>query len=697
MNMNVQNEQINDLHKGYALIKQVLDAFCPKGKSLKLIPKCIGAPACTDTESEIYINPQLICGLSDPLRRRRAIGLILHELGHCFYTKTDDPNHQRLIKVYEELRNALPLEEQMAVLNKLSQDINLFRNCLEDPRIEHLMTFHGSNVHQILEKTQSDFTNPTDMKKVDYENRTLLNLLGFYIFYKLNEKSYIGINYSKILTPLSKEIKQRGVNIRILHTHINNLFDRREHDCNVYNNTVDNVIFYFLAEIVDDYKKRAKSITDEAQSQESEEDQNDSDSQSSNEECENEKSSSSSKSKGEKGDESESGSNAQSSEDNADGQEDSDSKEQEQENDDKKSGSNSGSNTSKKSTSGKIRADNSPEKTENSNSSNISTLSQEIEKLEATTSSSLQEEFEKLCQRNKVQVIKRIFSTKKKGKNNLSEEIVKKAKFDYREPQERQEDRFHSKEEWEHIFETYAKTSNSLVAKVKRELLAYTRKAPVSFGKKGKKLANTKIAKVAQGIYTKNPFVAKGNSECLDTHISVMFDCSGSMHVIDRRISLEKSAALLASTLGRCESENLIASMFTYSDHNYQVKKPMQRVTAKTFADSYIAEWCGTSGWQCIVRAYQEMMQYNKTRKVLVVVTDGVWDSDPKTTDLYKILRDSNIELYGIMIGDSVFRNTPEWNASFRAEDPEQLDEIMQELFVQVLHQNKQQLKKLAS
>lgn len=709
----LNQDLIKDLHKGYDLIKQVLDAFCPKGKNIKLVPKAVtNAPACTDTENAVYINPQIICGLVDPAKRRRAIGLILHELGHCYYTRDDNNRlEDSLYEVKLEIGYHFKGEQLKAVSNRIEKEFKLLDNCLEDPRIEHLMTAHAANAQKILEATQSDFTDQTRIVEVNYEDKTLLFVIGMYCFYMLNSMSYKNIKYTKILKSLSEELKARGINIRNINAYVRRLFASLE-NCNSYFFIARRMLKELQCQIVLDYVKRAQSITEEAnaQAQKEQEKKNNSNSSSSSshEDGKNEKSSSttSSSSKEQENEQKEaSGSKAQSSSDDCENSqecksESSQEQEQKQENDNNKSGSSSNSssknNCSNKSSSDNNKAENSSDnKSEDSNSSNCSPVSQEIEKLEETTSDSLKEEFEKLCQANSIEVQKVQLKPKKKVYGNIPEEMVELAELDYREPSDRPNYKFHSKEEWESIFENYAKTSNSLVAKVKRELLAYTRKAPNSFGKKGKRLANTRIAKVAQGIYTKNPFVAKGNSECLDTHVSVMFDCSGSMDTTDKRLALEKSAALLASTLGRCESENLISSMFTYSYHNYQVKKPMQKVTANVFAERYIADWGGTDGWECIVRMYQEMMQYNKTRKVMIVVTDGVWrNNDSK---LWKILEESNIELYGIMIGDSEFQNCPEWTASFRAKVPEQLDEIMQELFVQILHQNKQQLKKFAS
>ena len=709
----LNQDLIKDLHKGYALMKQVLDAFCPNGKKIKLIPKSVtNAPACTDTENAVYINPQIICGLVDPAKRRRAIGLILHELGHCYYTR-DDKNRleDSLYEVNLEIGYHFKGEQLKAVSNKIEKEFKLLDNCLEDPRIEHLMTAHAANAQKILEATQSDFTDQTRIVEVNYEDKTLLFVIGMYCFYMLNSMSYKNIKYTKILKSLSEELKARGINIRNINAYVRRLFASLE-NCNSYFFIARRMLKELQCQIVLDYVKRAQSITEEAnaQAQNEQEEKNNSNSSSSSsqEDGKDEKSSSttSSSSKEQENEQKEaSGSKAQSSSDDCEnGQEcnseSSQEQEQKQENDNNKSGSSSNSssknNCSNKSSSDNNKAENSSDnKSEDSNSSNCSPVSQEIEKLEETTSDSLKEEFEKLCQTNEIEVIKVKLKPKPKVYGNIPEEMVQVAKIAYREPSDRPNDRFHSKEEWESIFDNYAKTSNSLVAKVKRELLAYTRKAPNSFGKKGKRLANTRIAKVAQGIYTKHPFVAKGNSECLDTHVSVMFDCSGSMDSTDKRQALEKSAALLASTLGKCESENLISSMFTYSDKNFQVKKPLQRVTASIFAERYITEWSGTYGWECIVRMYQEMMQYNKTRKVMIVVTDGIWNNND--SKLWEILKESNIELYGIMIGDSEFRNCPEWTASFRAEVPEQLEEIMQDLFVQILHQNKQQLKKFAS
>lgn len=758
MNIKSIEDAKEELRKGFALMRQVLSAFCPKDRELKLVAKqSDSAPASTDCEGMIYINPLIVAQVAEPAKRRQALGLILHELGHCFYTRfkrQDDtytmmvvsPWHEELNKRCADYAATHGFERSKAykvykaVKACLDGEIHHFSNAMEDPRIEHLMQNHAANAQKILGLTQQDFVpvGKAVPSKEALSERSILNLLSMYLMYKiqdsLNYKEIV--EYKGVIKRFSESLKEKGICIHpsTMKTFLSRLSSELEDDIEYHKRCI-----YFLKsfedEILNEYFEQFVELLNTPEEE-----------QASNEGEEGAESSENSSSD-EKSDESNGGSSNSNSSSNSDPSDKDD-----EENEDEKSKSQSGSsdddkqdgdkdksesksnssanegeqdkdgenkeeaNSSKSDDSSDEQSESSTEKksceasnacsTEQSsvsgngiNTEQIKSISDEIEAMESQCSQELKDEFEQLCSNKPVEIVKsEKHSVRKNNALQLPEDIKKKSSYWVGNPNEvNNRMKFHTKEEWEEIFAKYAKSSAGLVGKVKKELLAYTRRQSCSFGRNGKRLANTKIAKVAHGIYTKNPFVTKGKSECLDTHITVLFDVSGSMDYKAERTALEKTAALFAATLGRMESEHLVTSMYSYSNNCYQIKKPRQRVTAQLYADRYVTEWYGNNDWQTIANAYEEQMAYRKQRRIIICVTDGGWSSDAEAPKLWNLLEEAGTEMYGVMIGDCYWENCPDWTAAFRAEDPSQLEEILQNLFVKVLHQNKVANRRLAS
>ena len=206
-----------ELRKGFSLMRQVLSAFCPKDRELKLVAKQgDSAPASTDCVGRIYINPLIVAQVAEPAKRRQALGLILHELGHCFYTRfkpQDDtytmmvvsPWHEALNKMCADYAATHGFEKKeaykayKAVKACLDGEIHLFSNAMEDPRIEHLMQPHAANAQKILGLTQQDFVpvGKAVPSKEALSERSILNLLSMYFMYKIQESlNYKGlVNY----------------------------------------------------------------------------------------------------------------------------------------------------------------------------------------------------------------------------------------------------------------------------------------------------------------------------------------------------------------------------------------------------------------------------------------------------------------------------------------------------------------------
>lgn len=760
MNIKSIKDAKTELRKGFALMRQVLSAFCPKDRELKLVAKqSDSAPASTDCVGRIYINPLIVAQVAEPAKRRQALGLILHELGHCFYTRFKplydtytlmvmSPWHEELNRMCADYAASHGFEKKKAynayraVKACLDADIQHFLNAMEDPRVEHLMQSHAANAQKILGLTQQDFVpvgKAVPSKKALCE-RSKLNLLSMYLMYKIqNSLNYKGlVDYKKVIKRLADALLTKGIyNLpqpSIMKTFLRSLSSDLE-DGISYHKKCINFLGRFSEGILNEYFKQFVELLntpeEEQESNEGEEDTESSESSSSDE-----------KSDESNGDSSNSSSNSDSSDKDDEENEDEQSKSQsgssdndKQDGDNDKSESKSNSsvdegeqdkdvenkeeaNSSKSDDSSDEQSESSNEKknceasnscsTEQSsvsekgmsmNTEQIKSISDEIEAMESQCSQELKDEFEQLCSNKPVEIVKsEKHSVRKNNALQLPKDIKEKSSYWVGNPNEvNNRMKFHTKEEWEEIFAKYAKSSAGLVGKVKKELLAYTRRQSCSFGRNGKRLANTKIAKVAQGIYTKNPFVTKGKSECLDTHITVLFDVSGSMDYKAQRTALEKTAALFAATLGRMESEHLVTSMYSYSNHCYQIKKPRQRVTAQLYADRYVTEWRGNNDWQTIANAYEEQMAYRKQRRIIICVTDGGWSSDAEAPKLWSLLEEAGTEMYGVMIGNCYWENCPNWTAAFRAEEPSQLEDILQNLFVKVLHQNKVANRRLAS
>lgn len=757
MNNKSIEEAKTELRKGFSLMRQVLSAFCPKDRELKLVPKqSDSAPASTDCEGKIYINPLIVAQVAEPTKRRQALGLILHELGHCFYTRfkrQDDTYTMMVVSPWHEVLNKMcadyaathgfekkkAYKVYKAVKSCLDGEIHHFSNAMEDPRIEHLMQNHAANAQKILGLTQQDFV-PVGKAVPSKEalcERSILNLISMYLMYKiqdsLNYKEIV--EYKGVIKRFAEALKEKGICIHpsTMKTFLRGLSSEIEDDIEYHKRCIF-LLKSFEDEILNEYFEQFIELLNAPEEE-----------QESNEGEEGTESSENSSSE-EKSDESTGDSSNSNSSSNSDSSDKDD-----EENEDKKSKSQSGSSDDDKQDGGKDKSesksnssddegeqdkdgenkeeanssksdDSSDEQSESStekknreasacsteqlsvsgngmNTEQIKSISDEIEAMESQCSQELKDEFEQLCSNKPVEIVKsEKHSVRKNNALQLPEDIKEKSSYWVGNPNEvNNRMKFHTREEWEEIFAKYAKSSAGLVGKVKKELLAYTRRQSCSFGRNGKRLANTKIAKVAQGIYTKNPFVTKGKSECLDTHITVLFDVSGSMDNMEDHTALEKTAALFAATLGRMESEHLVTSMYSYSNNCYQIKKPRQRVTAQLYADRYVTEWCGNNDWQTIANAYEEQMAYRKQRRIIICVTDGGWSSDSEAPKLWNLLEEAGTEMYGVMIGNCYWENCPNWTAAFRAEDPSQLEDILQNLFVKVLHQNKVANRRLAS
>jgi len=279
MNIKSIEEAKSELHKGFSLMRQVLSAFCPKDRELKLVARqSDSAPASTDCEGKIYINPLIVAQVAEPAKRRQALGLILHELGHCFYTRfkrQDDtytlmvvsPWHELLNKVCADYAASHGFEKKKAynvyraVKACLDGEIHRFSNAMEDPRIEHLMQPHAANAQKILGLTQQDFVpvGKAVPSKEALSERSILNLLSMYFMYKIQESlNYKGlVEYKGVIKRFAEALKEKGICIHpsTMKTILNSVSSEIEDDIEYHKKCI-RFLKNFEDEILNEYFKQ---------------------------------------------------------------------------------------------------------------------------------------------------------------------------------------------------------------------------------------------------------------------------------------------------------------------------------------------------------------------------------------------------------------------------------------------------------
>lgn len=228
--------------------------------------------------------------------------------------------------------------------------------------------------------------------------------------------------------------------------------------------------------------------------------------------------------------------------------------------------------------------------------------------------------------------------------------------------------------------------------------MGYTRKNYNQSAEKGRRVAKSALAKIAQGLAVKQPFSAQGKSETMSTHIVLLCDVSGSMDCPSKEEALKKGLAMLAGSLGRIESTNLKFSVYTFSHKVFSIKSVNEKLTPKALSKVEIGG--STEGYEACIHAAKELHDSKMQRKICIVLTDGEFDwvrnfngLNPNREDLYGFM--DGIETYGVLVETNSCEL--QYNDAVFVNNANDMPNALQNLFVKILGGNKQINKRLAS
>ncbi len=246
---------------------------------------------------------------------------------------------------------------------------------------------------------------------------------------------------------------------------------------------------------------------------------------------------------------------------------------------------------------------------------------------------------------------------------------------------------FHSSKWWEEV-KSEANTAR-LGLKLRQELKGFDRRVATERSRHGAFLHRSAIAKVANGVLVRAPFAAKAEQQALSTEIVLLLDRSGSMVNGCREENLCKASVMLADALLRFEGAHMKLSAIEYGSNVRVIKKSGERFPFYTKLSRLQSDLGGsTNGALAVAKAADILAKSQCDRKVIVVLTDGVWDRC--YTD-YTFLGELGIESYGIMLGACGFHGTPKFTAAVQVEEPEELTEALCKLFVECLRDSRKE------
>lgn len=648
------------MRKGYTVLRNVLTSFTPEGKKINLVPASLGTAA-TDGNN-VFLPSKLIfqCGSSDPEARTRALGFIIHECCHLWFTDMDktqttlqgwlDDARSFLTNLVSSGNVLDPVQDKdfidaisdKAMLDKiikrLAVNIRHVHNFTEDRIIEKkfIALQKAANAKQVLKKLNNDFLLDGDFENfklmLERQNAMQLYATAFNVYMSY----YIGYitgsdkdQYEKLLkeevhdreqTTLTSVCLKFPFKIGYCQNLAENICDRLTADnadcfdgwdCSyVFNSGAwDNYSsLYFL---VDMWLRELQPKKQQP-----------------------------------KLDSSEQG-------DSSDGD-------------------------------GK------------SDSQTLKSLEELQEELEDEYSDEeenvLDNEANVLSLTDKISICNKKITLRKGGFSDYEKEVLRCTHVIEKYPNA-------SREEW---WERYLKDNASEIARlsgaIKKELMGYTRKNYNQSAEKGRRVAKSALAKIAQGLAVKQPFSAQGKSETMSTHIVLLCDVSGSMDCPSKEEALKKGLAMLAGSLGRIESTNLKFSVYTFSHKVFSIKSVNEKLTPKALSKVEING--STEGYLACIHAAKELHESKMQRKICIVLTDGEFNGvrnfnglNPNREDLYGFM--DGIETYGVLVETNSCEL--QYNDAVFVNNANDMPNALQNLFVKILGGNKQINKRLAS
>lgn len=258
------------------------------------------------------------------------------------------------------------------------------------------------------------------------------------------------------------------------------------------------------------------------------------------------------------------------------------------------------------------------------------------------------------------------------------------------------------------LMEKYRKEISSLSVKLRRELVSLGEARGPAVARHGTRVAGSRIPLLAQGGFTRTPFQGKVQMPVEKTSIVILVDGSGSMLCLgdeDRELSRFDAAslacAMIGSAISRFEGQNLKLAVMRFDTQTTLIRKPGEDFL-RALGRRIGHPMGSTEGYVATARAARMLMRDRDYRKIIITITDGIWDEFANfgsrvhedddcvfARNGFGFLPALGIEDYGIKI-DLDFEPFP-FTDSFVVH-PETLAETIGSLLLRILRENKQKM-----
>jgi|GEM_PF-6256266 len=258
------------------------------------------------------------------------------------------------------------------------------------------------------------------------------------------------------------------------------------------------------------------------------------------------------------------------------------------------------------------------------------------------------------------------------------------------------------------LMEKYRKEISSLSVKLRRELVSLGEARGPAVARHGTRVAGSRIPLLAQGGFTRTPFQGKVQMPVEKTSIVILVDGSGSMLALgdeDRELSRFDAASLACAMIGgaisRFEGQNLKLAVMRFDSQTALIRKPGEDFM-RALGRRIGRPTGSTEGYVATARAARMLMRDRDYRKIIITITDGIWDEYANygsrvhedddcvfARNGFGFLPALGIEDYGIKI-DLDFEPFP-FTDSFVVH-PETLAETIGSLLLRILRENKQKM-----
>ena len=703
VNLNQKEAQlVEQLSANINRINAFMAGFVPAGTSVMLQ---VGKAPCTNGKV-VYLPTQLV--LEFERRRSLVMGFILHELGHVLFTSFKETDEackklsKKLVKKFQP-KAAGPLsEEKMA---RLCHD--LF-NVMEDPRIEASMKQEVMSGNELFNQTHQETDNVTAEKGANpllSQSVSRLCCLRLICAIAHGVNSYRDVNYGANAAIILEALKSKvptgnfdtfsafaaksAVRAAIGKKDFvpSNYIGRYVEEC------VNNFGDYFLNDLLVDSKQSSSQmqssglssalqelINSTAQEQQQVEKAEKADGKKSGKKSEKTEDSSEAAGEGENKNQQ----NGTGSKGKGSGDQKADAEKDENANSGSR-GSNSGSGEQKDADSSSADADKADtDAAGGSGAGSISDILDAMREADSTSQEVLDAVNRQILQDGEGVLIQ----SSVKELADLSN--LKKLKLSGVDALQRYIREPVKNRNTQRSLEAFLDANGALVAKVsqglRQELVGLDKRIATQRARHGARVHRSNIAKIANNVLVNTPFTARAVNEVMNTHIAMICDVSGSMRGDKYRLMMQ-SLSIIGKAFAKYESNRFRFSVIGFDSELTLVKPYTEKFSVAGLSKMPDAQ-DSTDGAKAAKLALNELMYSRQDRKILIALTDGYWDRSD--SELYQQLKRSGVEVYGLMIGQKYFRNTPDFTASFRIDHAEKLPDVLCRLFKSVLHESRQ-------